>query len=67
MPVPTAGTIAVAERIAALIEKAPAGGVFHDAVVGIVAGIEVSGFGGMAGFEVDMPDGTVYEVAVRQR
>lgn len=76
MAAPTEGTIAVAEKIAELIEKSPAGGIFHDAIIPTVAGVEVPGFAGFAGFQVRIPDEEiagrigkterVYEVAVQR-
>ncbi len=76
MAAPTQGTIEVAEKIATLIEKAPAGGIFHDVKIETVAGIEIEGFGGFAGFEIRIPDTEiagrigsserVYEVAVQR-
>ena len=63
----TLGVIPVAEKIAKLIEKAPSGGIFHDAVIPNVAGIEIEGFGGMAGFQIELPDGAIFEVAVKRQ
>jgi hypothetical protein len=65
MTTSTESTIAVAEKIASLVKRAPAGGIFHDAEVGVVAGIEVLGFGGMAGFTIVIDD-VVYEVAIKR-
>ena len=72
MAAPTQGTIAAAEKIAELVKKAPAGGIFTDAIVEPVAGIEVEGFGGFAGFAIRIESphvieqGHVYEVAVQR-
>lgn len=63
----TTGVIEVAEKIATLIQKAPAGGIFHDATIPTVAGIDVPGFGGMAGFQIEQPDGRIFEVAVKRQ
>lgn len=63
----TEGVIPVAEKIAQLVLKAPAGGIFHDAVIPTVAGIEMPGFGGMAGFQIELPDGAIFEVAVKRQ
>lgn len=62
-----AGAIAVAEKLASLAEHAPAGGLFHDANIGIVAGIEIETFGGMAGFTIKLRnDNVTYEVVVKR-
>ena len=70
MSAPTQGTIDVAKKLAELIERAPAGGIFHDAVVDPVSGFEVEGFGGFAGFSVRNSNidelGAVYEIAVQR-
>jgi hypothetical protein len=66
MPIPTEGTIQAAEKIAQLIEKAPAGGIFHDARIPTVAGIEVPGYAGFAGFTIELPAGARYEVVVQR-
>ena len=66
MAQPTEGTIACAEKLAELVRKAPAGGLFHEAVIPTVAGVEVPGFAGHAGFQIEYPDGRVYEVAVQR-
>lgn len=76
MAVPTEGTIACAEKLAELVEKAPAGGIFHDAIIPAVAGIEVPGYAGFAGFSITIPDEEiagrigkterVYEVVVQR-
>lgn len=64
---PEQGTIETAEKIAELVRKAPAGGIFNDCTIPDVAGIEVPGFGSMAGFQIEMGDGRVFEVAIRRQ
>lgn len=51
------GLLDVAEKLAQLVEQAPAGGLFHDARIMEVAGVEVPGFGGSAGFTIQLPGG----------
>jgi hypothetical protein len=59
------GVIAVAEKVRELVGKAPAGGIFHNFRIGDVAGLEVPGFGGAAGFTLtDDESGTVFRVGV---
>jgi hypothetical protein len=65
MTVQVEGTIEAAEKIAELIVKAPAGGIFHDAVVSDPAGIEVPGYAGLAGFTLDV-DGKRFDVVVQR-
>lgn len=56
--------IKIAEKLHELVEKAPAGGVFHDVVLGEVAGVEIPDFGGAAGFTITAKEGGVYHVAI---
>jgi hypothetical protein len=56
--------IAIADKLHELVEKAPAGGVLHDAELGEVAGVEIPGFGGAAGFTLTLGDAS-YEIGVR--
>lgn len=65
MAAPTEGTIACAEKLAELVQKAPAGGLFHDAVIPTVAGIEVPGYAGFAGFTIELGD-QHFEVVVQR-
>lgn len=56
--------IELTEKLHELVEKAPAGGVFHDMAVGEVAGLEVPGFGGAAGFTLTTDTGVSYRVGI---
>ncbi len=58
------GAIATAEKIRELVEKAPAGGIFHDAKLSDVGGLEVPGFTQAAGFLLTLADGTELDVSV---
>lgn len=58
------GVIAYAEKIHELVEKAPAGGIFHDVKIGEVAGVQIPGFGGAAGFSFTTETGERFRVAV---
>lgn len=58
------GVISVATKLAELIEKAPAGGIFHDATISEVAGLEVPGFVGVACFVLQTRTGKVFNVEV---
>lgn len=59
------GTIEAAEKIAHLVKMAPAGGIFHEATMSEVAGIEVPGYAGFAGFTLDVGDRR-FEVVVQR-
>jgi hypothetical protein len=56
--------IQLAEKLHELVEKAPAGGVFHDMEISDVAGVEVPGFGGAAGFTLTSDTGVSYRVGI---
>lgn len=56
--------IAIAEKLHELVENAPAGGLFHDSELSDVAGVEIAGFGGAAGFSITGKDGLAYTVRV---
>jgi hypothetical protein len=47
--------INIAEALAERVEKAPAGGRFHNVEIGPVAGVIVPEFGGAAGFVIEYP------------
>ena len=59
------GLIEVAEKLAELVTRAPAGGLLHEAKVPEVAGVEIPGFGGSAGFEIVLPTGARFQVMVQ--
>lgn len=60
------GVISVAAKIAELVDHAPAGGIFHDATISEVAGLEVPGFIGVACFCLQTRGGKTFAIEVME-